>query len=151
MNKISKTKLDPCYHRVHFGVALVDEDDSICYMNPYLQKITGINKEITPNIPFQKLIVERNIRSYLESKKNFLEDTHSLLPPIRIGIKNSDSSELVFDLNMGLEKKDEKNFLILFLIPVNNGKVTINQASKKHSNLKKPSFFNDSTLNDTLL
>ncbi len=151
MKKIIKTRLDSCYQKVQFGVALIDESDSIWYINPYFQKITGINKEIISKTPFQKLIVERNIQSYLDFKKNFFNSTNSPIILKKLGIKNNNSGETIFDLNIGMEKENEKNFLIMFLIPAKNEEAVIHETNEHPTNAKKPTFFNDSNLNNTLL
>ena len=151
MKNILKKRLDPYYKHVHFGVVLVDDSDCIWYINPYLSKILGVDKTLFPHLSFQKLIIERNIQSYLISKKNFLKEVNVKTPPAEIGIIDHQSREHVFKLSIGTENENEKNFLILFLTPIRHEDTTITETNENQVKIKKPFFLNDSNLNNTLL
>ncbi|ADY51382.1 PAS/PAC sensor signal transduction histidine kinase [Pseudopedobacter saltans DSM 12145] len=155
MKNIIEKKLGLPYKYLPFGVAVINTNDDLIYINPFLAEIIGLNEIIFPQTNFCSFLPKETRNNYLNFKTNFVSGKGNKKSSIIIQIfaNNQHYGQThSFQLSLGEEDLEGKVKLVLFLIPLNQNEISppllnINEETDHSDN---PISFNDYLSKDLL-
>lgn len=138
MQNIQEESINALFDHATEGIIIVDDRGKIIRANPSAKKLFGYLNEEIEGLTIETLIPMRYAHKHITLRENYSKSPHSrpMGKDIKLAARRKDGSEFPVEVSLSYYKREERTFVIAFIIDITERAQTEARIQKMNSDLE---------------